>query len=72
MTFGMDGLLDSLALAQYANYKLRAVPVAKLFLFLKMLNSDCCMTPRLSEYEKNSKWTPCPFRYSHISVIFNI
>ena len=54
MKFGMEGLLDTLALAQYANDKLPACSAAKFFFafFLEMLNRDCCMTPRLPEYEK--------------------
>ena len=63
MKFGTEGLLDMLALAQYANDKLPACSGAKIFFafFLKMLNRGCCMTPRLSEYEKNFKMATMPF-----------
>ena len=50
----MEGLLDMLALAQYANDEIPACSGAKFFFpfFLKILNRDCFMAPRPPEYEK--------------------
>ena len=50
----MEGLLDRLALAQFANDGILACSGAKLVLlfFLKMPNRHCFMAFRLPEHEK--------------------